>query len=202
MSESTLKARDRILLTAHELFYRHGIRATGVDRLISESGVAKLTFYRHFPSKDDLVLAFLEYRHDLWMGWFEDALARHGATPGGGLAPVCGALREWFAKPEFRGCAFINAVAEVGDAVPGVREIACRHKDDMTRVIRSLLPRRRASDAIAEFVAVAVDGSIVCAQIFGADRALASLETLLNRLEPDTVAVQQPRARARAPATR
>src|SRR6218665_2250806 len=65
-----LPARDRILVTAHQLFYRDGIRATGIDRIIAESGVAKLTFYRHFPSKDDLVLAFLDYRHDRWLAWF------------------------------------------------------------------------------------------------------------------------------------
>ena len=60
---STLPARERILVTAHELFYRDGLRATGIDRLIAESGVAKLTFYRHFPSKDDLIRTFLDYRH-------------------------------------------------------------------------------------------------------------------------------------------
>eukprot|EP01031_Cornospumella_fuschlensis_P009142 gene9142-11228_t len=61
MNDSTLPARDRILVTAHDLFYRDGIRATGIDRIIAESGVAKLTFYRHFPSKDELVKAFLNY---------------------------------------------------------------------------------------------------------------------------------------------
>ena len=84
MDLSQLPARERILVTAHALFYRDGIRATGVDRLIAESGVAKLTFYRHFPSKDDLVRAFLDYRHERWMAWLVDALGRHGARPGGG----------------------------------------------------------------------------------------------------------------------
>src|SRR6185436_2086359 len=69
---------DRILQAAHDLFYRDGIRATGIDRVIAESGVAKLTFYRQFASKDDLILAFLDYRHERWMAWFTAALARHG----------------------------------------------------------------------------------------------------------------------------
>ena len=69
-----LPARDRLLHTAHALFYRDGIRATGIDRVIAESGVTKVTFYRHFPSKNDLICAYLEYRHTGWMAWFGDAL--------------------------------------------------------------------------------------------------------------------------------
>ena len=72
-----LPARDRLLHTAHALFYRDGIRATGIDRVIAESGVTKVTFYRHFPSKNDLICAYLEYRHTGWMAWFGDALQRH-----------------------------------------------------------------------------------------------------------------------------
>src|ERR1700712_4327962 len=91
--------RERILHTAHDLFYRDGIRATGIDRVIAESGVAKVTFYRQFASKDDLILAFLDYRHERWMAWFVDALARHGGTPAA-LVPT---LREWLSSAEFRG---------------------------------------------------------------------------------------------------
>ncbi len=72
-----MSARDRILQTAHDLFYRDGIRATGIDRIIAEAQVTKVTFYRHFPSKNALVGAYLDYRHALWMGWFADALHRH-----------------------------------------------------------------------------------------------------------------------------
>src|SRR3954470_24343514 len=76
MDISALPARERILVTSHDLFYRAGIRATGIDRVIAASGVTKVTFYRHFPSKDDLVRAFLDHRHGLWMAWFVDALGR------------------------------------------------------------------------------------------------------------------------------
>src|SRR3954466_2513091 len=93
--------RQRILHTAHDLFYRDGIRATGIDRVIAESGVAKVTFYRQFASKDDLILAFLEYRHERWMTWFTQALARHG----GRTSAIAPALAEWFSGPDYRGCA-------------------------------------------------------------------------------------------------
>ena len=76
-----LSARERILLTAHDLFYSDGVRATGIDKVIAEARVTKVTFYRHFPSKNDLIRAYLDYRHERWMSWFKDALNRHG---GGG----------------------------------------------------------------------------------------------------------------------
>ena len=179
MDISTLPARERILVTAHGLFYREGIRATGVDRLIAESGVAKLTFYRHFGSKEALVRAFLNYRHERWMAWFVDALGRHGATPSGGLEPLLAALSEWFREPGFRGCAFINAVAEVGGSVPDVLAIAQRHKQEMAEVIAWLLPDGPDTQPAARAAALAVDGAIVQAQTGRAGPALVSLKSLL-----------------------
>ncbi|HSV46823.1 MAG TPA: TetR/AcrR family transcriptional regulator [Ramlibacter sp.] len=183
MDRSSPPARDRILLAAHDLFYRDGIRATGVDRIIAESGVAKLTFYRHFPSKDDLVRAFLEHRHGRWMAWFVDALGRHGAVAGGGLTPLCPALAEWFADPAFRGCAFINAVAEAGTGVPGALEIARSHKDEMRQLLADLLPAGPHQSRQAQAAVVAVDGAIVVAQMSGAQQALQGLDALLRAFE-------------------
>lgn len=183
MNLATLPARDRILVTAHDLFYRDGIRATGIDRIIAESGVAKLTFYRHFPSKDELVRSFLAYRHQRWMAWFVDALGRHGARPGGGLAPLVAALAEWFAEPAFRGCAFINAMAEVGGSAPETLAIAQQHKREMEEVIADLLPEGAMRAARARAVAMAVDGAIVRAQMTGAQPALEGLRTLLDALQ-------------------
>lgn len=182
MDLSTLSARERILVTAHDLFYRDGIRATGVDRIIAQSGVAKLTLYRHFASKDDLVRAFLDYRHARWMAWFVDALGRHGATPGSGLAPLATALSEWFADPAFRGCAFINAVTEVGASVEGVQQVAARHKQDMVDVIAALLHGGTQREARAQAAALAVDGAIVRAQMGDAAGATAGLRRLLSDL--------------------
>jgi AcrR family transcriptional regulator len=191
MDLAILSARDRILVTAHDLFYRDGIRATGVDRIIAASGVAKLTFYRHFASKDDLVRAFLDYRHERWMAWFVDALGRHGATPGGGLAPLAEAMAEWFADPAFRGCAFINAVTELGGSVGGVTQVAAQHKQDMVDVIAALLPASAqhgdaalaATQATAQAAALAVDGAIVHAQMGYAAGAAQALCRLLSELQ-------------------
>ena len=156
-----LSPAERILVTAHALFYRDGIRATGIDRVIAESGVAKKTFYRYYPAKNDLVVAFLEYRHRNWMSWFEDAVKRHGADADA-LAP---ALAEWFESDVYRGCAFINAVVEVGGTLPEAVDISRRHKLDMAAVIRTLLPASsRTAKADARALAMAVDGAIVGAQ--------------------------------------
>lgn len=182
MEAATPSARERILDTAHDLFYSEGIRATGVDRLIAESGVAKLTFYRHFPSKDDLVRAFLDHRHGRWMAWFVDALGRHGGKAGGGLAPLVPVLGEWFASPGYRGCAFINAVAEVGGMLPDTVDIARRHKEEMTGVIAELLPEGPEREARALAAALAVDGAIVRAQAGESAAALAGLEKVARAL--------------------
>ena len=175
--------RERILLTAHDLFYRDGLRATGIDRIIAESGVAKLTFYRCFTSKDELIRTFLDYRHERWMAWFVDALGRHGAAAGSGLAPLLPALAEWFADPLFRGCAFINAMAEVGASQPGITQIVQSHKQDMQQVIAGLLPAGPGQQALASAAALAVDGAIVRAQMEGGEPARAGLRLLLDALD-------------------
>ena len=188
MDISALPARERILLTAHDLFYADGIRATGIDRVIAASGVTKVTFYRHFPSKDDLVRAFLDHRHARWMAWFVDALGRRGAHEragdAGALLLLSEVMAEWFADPAFRGCAFINAVAEVGGSVEGAAERAREHKREMVEVIAGLLPAALpARMALAQAAALGVDGAIVKAQMGGAALAREAVDDLRRLLE-------------------
>jgi AcrR family transcriptional regulator len=189
-----LPPRERILRTAHELFYRDGIRATGIDRVIAESGVAKLTFYRQFDSKDALVRAFLDARHARWTAWFVDALARHGGTP----RAIVPALREWFASPDYRGCAFLNSVGELGPAQPAVMAIARAHKRAMTGAIAALLPAVPGRAARARAIALAVDGAIVQAQYLASPAA--ALQALRDVLEALDAAAPAPgRRRAARP---
>jgi len=177
--EPVLTPRERILRTAHDLFYREGVRATGIDRIILESHVTKVTFYRHFPGKKDLVLAFLDQRHRRWMSWFDDALARHGGTP---LAMVH-AMSEWFADPGFRGCAFINTAGELGGSMPEVLAITRSHKEQVVSAIEALLPggETRRVDALA--LCVAMDGAIVRAAFDAEpDQALLALRTIVQSM--------------------
>lgn len=109
-------ARERLLATAYELFSWRGIRDVGVDEIISRSGVAKATFYRHFPSKDALALAFLERREHLWTRSFVEAEARRrGTTAEERLLAIFDVFDDWFRRPEdFDTCSFINVLLEMG----------------------------------------------------------------------------------------
>lgn len=163
-SVSALPARQRILVTTHDLFYRHGIRATGIDRVIAESGVTKVTFYRHFPSKAELIHVYLNYRHQLWIDWFRGALVRHGVAKVGTMA-LLPTLKEWFGDERFRGCAFINAAVELGTTDIAVLDICRRHKAELVDMIAATLPIGPHRLAIAHSIALAVDGAVMHVQL-------------------------------------
>src|SRR4051794_31831389 len=106
-------ARERILAAAYELFSRRGIRAVGIDAIITESGVARMTLYRHFASKDELVLAFLQRREELWTRrWLQGEVERRSADPAQRLLAIFDVFDTWFRRPDFEGCAFINVMLE------------------------------------------------------------------------------------------
>jgi AcrR family transcriptional regulator len=114
--------RERVLETAYELFSRHGTRAVGVDRIIAESGVAKMTLYRNFASKDDLILAFLERREERWTReWLQATVERRAETPAQRLLAIFDTFAEWFARDDFEGCSFINVMLEIDDPGSPVR---------------------------------------------------------------------------------
>lgn len=158
-----LNARDRILRTAHDLFYSVGIRATGVDRLIAEAGVTKTTFYRHFPSKNQLILAFLEYRHEIWIQWFKTAVKKHKDL----ADSLSSAMEEWFVKEDFRGCAFINSLSEMAKDIPKVSDIVSQHKSEIAGVLQSRLPKTANSEQQSQAIVMVMDGAIIRAQYSG-----------------------------------
>ncbi|WP_311791075.1 MULTISPECIES: TetR/AcrR family transcriptional regulator [Pantoea] len=152
-------ARDRILTTAQRLFYQQGIRATGIDRVIAEAGVTKVTFYRHFPAKNQLIATVLDLRHQRWMQGFQQALAQipllQHALPA--------ALKSWFDEEDYRGCAFINASAELGDSLPDIGELIRRHKREMAEAIAlRLVPEERRKTGQIMLLA---EGAIVRVQL-------------------------------------
>lgn len=180
MTPTPPSARERILRTAHDLFYQNGVRATGVDRIIAESGVAKLTFYRHFPSKNDLIRSYLEDRHTRWMNWFVSAIALHGGGPDA-IVPL---MAEWLEDPTFRGCAFLNSVSELADSLPEVLEMTQRHKNALIDTIASLLPETPQRKALAQAMALAIDGAIVRTQFDGTPEiALEGLQLIMQALK-------------------
>jgi len=116
---SVADARERIVDIAYELFARRGIRDVGINELISRAGVAKATFYRHFASKDDLVLAFLERRDRVWtLDLVVAGARRRGGTPTEQLLAIFDVFGDWFRRDDFEACSFINILLEMGASHP------------------------------------------------------------------------------------
>jgi AcrR family transcriptional regulator len=154
-------ARDRILDTAFRLFYARGLRAVGVDLLIAESGVAKATFYKHFPGKDDLVLAYLDRVDEVWTGQLHAAAAAAGDDPGDQLVGLFDALAGACRRDGYRGCGFLNAAAE---SVPGtpVHERTVAHKRQVREWVQGLAADAGAQDpaGLARSLTLLLDGGL------------------------------------------
>jgi AcrR family transcriptional regulator len=154
-------ARERILETAFRLFYARGIRAVGVDLIIAESGVAKATFYKHFPAKDDLVLAYLDKVDGIWTGQLRAAAEAAGEDPADQLVGLFDALGTACRRDGYRGCAFLNAAAE---AVPGtpVHERTVAHKRAVLSWVRGLATDAGAADpdGLARALTLLLDGGL------------------------------------------
>ncbi len=120
-------ARERVLDAASELFYREGIRAVGIDTIIARAGVAKMTFYHHFKSKDLLVVEFLRRRDERWRRWLAETVERLSPDPRERPLAIFDALAGRFANPDYRGCAFINTVAETADPGHAARHAVLEH---------------------------------------------------------------------------
>ena len=131
--------RERVLETAYELFSRHGTRAVGVDRIIAESGVAKMTLYRNFASKDDLILAFLERREERWTrDWLQATVEGRAEAPAQRLLAIFDTFGEWFAREDFEGCSFINVMLEIDDPGSPVRRESVRQLSEIRGFIGGL----------------------------------------------------------------
>ena len=142
--------RERVLETAYRLFSKHGTRAVGVDRIIAESGVAKMTLYRNFASKDDLILAFLELREERWTrGWLQDSVERRASTPAQRLLAIFDVFGEWFARDDFEGCSFINVMLELDDPGSPVRRESVRQLSEIRGFIGALAREAGVQDADA-----------------------------------------------------
>ena len=162
---SALPASDRILETAYELFSRRGIRDVGVDEVIERAGVAKATLYRHFRSKDDLVIAFLKRREQRWtLDWVEAEARRRGSSPEEQLLAIFDAFDDWFRREDFEACAFINVLLELGPEHPAGKA-SIRHLENIRWVVRGLAEEAglRDTDSFARSWHILMKGSIVSA---------------------------------------
>ena len=154
-------ARERILGAAFTLFYARGIRAVGVDLIIAESGVAKATFYKHFPSKDDLVVAYLDKVDGVWSGQLREAARAAGPEAADQLVGLFDALSTACRRDGYRGCAFLNAAAESQPGTP-IHDRTVAHKTSVLEWVRDLAERAEARDpaALARSLTLLLDGGL------------------------------------------
>jgi len=192
VSARPASARERIDQTAYELFSRHGIRAVGVDTVVAHSGVAKMTLYRHYPSKDKLALAFLRRREALWTrAWLQEEVERRARKPGERLLMVFDAFDKWFRRPDFEACSFAKALLEQSDPRHPVRHAAVRHIETLHALLRQWAEdaSARDSDRIARQWLILMTGAIIAAYAGDLDAAKRAREVGTVLLAREGVAI-------------
>ncbi|AMO75347.1 transcriptional regulator, TetR family [Pseudomonas citronellolis] len=183
-SSKASSKREQLLNTALELFYREGYHATGIDRILAESGVAKMTLYKHFKSKDELIMAALEERHARTLRRFGDAPRR---APREAILAVFDNLHGYLHEDGFSGCAFIHAAAEFHDRGHPIHRQAAEHKGFVEAFFRRQLEALGVHEPgkLARQLQYLLEGVLVMAHMHGpADQALEArevAETLLRQ---------------------
>ena len=181
------RPRERILDSAYDLFSHRGISAVGIEELIARASVAKATLYRHFPSKNDLVLAFLQRREERWTyGWVEQEARLRGDTPEESLLAIFDLFDEWFHRDDFEGCSFVNVLLETADRESDIGAASAMHLENIRGVIRTLAEEAGLRD-VEEFALtfhILMKGSIVQAgegDLDAAKRAKRMARTLIDQ---------------------
>jgi AcrR family transcriptional regulator len=166
----TESVRDRILNTARDLFYKEGARSVGVDTVVAQSGVAKTSLYRWFPSKDALIVAVLEQeRKDRWTGWDRTA-QQSDPEPRARLRAHLTGVARYVSSSHFRGCPFMNVTAEFADPEHPARQLAREEMEELRRRLRGLvdnIPGVPDPEQLTEQLLLLVDGAFSSAQALG-----------------------------------
>jgi len=176
-------ARERILEAAGRLFLRDGFRAVGVDTIIAEAGVAKMTLYAHFPSKDDLIVAYLERANEQFWEWLDGASAGVDA-PRARLVAMFDAVGKLANSPQCLGCTFQGTAAEFPDPEHPGHRVALAHKQAVLARLRALAREAglRAPEALAEQLLLLMDGAWVAARMFGPHNPAGQVATAARAL--------------------
>lgn len=159
--------RDRLLDSAERLVYRHGVHGVGIDAILADAKVAKMSLYKHFRSKEALVVAMLERRNEAWMMWFVERTNRLASRAGGPVPAMFDALGEWFRRPDFHGCAFVNCAAEFPDPRHPIRRVAERHKKALKAAVVAACRQSRINTSMASALYLLVEGAITAALVEG-----------------------------------
>lgn len=172
-------ARQRILDVVCDLFYREGIRAVGIDTIVERSGVAKMTLYRYFPSKDDLIVAYLEDRNRAFWNWFERAISQHTESPREQLLALFSALAVLAEQPTCLGCPFLNTATEFPQRDHVGHQVAVAHKKAVRDRLADLAYKAgaRNSTQLADQLLLLMDGVYMATRLFGPGGSASAVKT-------------------------
>lgn len=178
------KKRDNILDTAEKLFYEEGFHATGIDRVVEQAGVARMTLYNHFASKEALVEAVLKRRHERYFAMLEEAVVDARARGKEPLLALVEAHCQWLGTIGTHGCLFLRAVAEYEAHAPSVHGLALEYKQALITWIGKLAPSSQAahSHCTAEELFLILEGANALVQVIGPARAIQHTHGLTRRL--------------------
>ena len=176
--------RDLLIETALDLFCRDGFHATGIDKILAESGVAKMTLYNHFTSKDELILAALHRRDEMFRNDLRRKVEKRAKTPRRRLLAIFDVLGDWMASRDFNGCTFINASAEYGKRDDPIHAAAVEHKRLIGAFVRELTEASgvKDPDALAQGLMLLMEGAIVMAYVADDPHAAANAKTAAKTL--------------------
>jgi len=161
--------RQKILETAGDLFFRQGYRAVGVDTIVKETGIAKMTLYRHFPSKDDLIVAYLEQVNWQMQDWMDESVRPHAGRPRDQLIAIFNALQVLIKSPLCYGCAFMLTAAEFPELDSPGHKVALAHKQSVRERFESLAVQAGARQPknLADQLLLLMDGAFAAVRMFG-----------------------------------
>lgn len=163
-----MTTREKLIQAGHEIFYREGFLAVGLDRLLNEVGCSKQTFYNHFESKDDLIVAVIDEHHRWWSGEVRERIQRAaGPDPRSQLLGIFDVIEEIMHDPEYHGCIYINAAVEFPQSHHPAHQSARRAKAETRNLLEDLSERAGASDppTLAAEIDIIIEGALITHQI-------------------------------------
>lgn len=178
------ESRQSVLRAASDLFYARGITGVAMSDIRDASGVSMRRLYTMYPSKRDLVAAWLADRHETWMAWFTTTVERHIASGADPVMATFDAIADWVTAPGYRGCAFINSLAEANEIDDSHRTIIAAHKRDLIEYLANLasLGHPGAPAWLPTALGVIVDGAIVQCTIFASTEPLGAARSTVHQL--------------------
>lgn len=176
--------RDELVRKALQAFYRNGFQATGMDMLVTETGISKTSMYKHFRTKEDLIHAVLRLRDEEFRNWLYRRIEDWAATPRAQLIALFDALEEWFDEPDYRSCLFIKASCEYQDADHAIHRQSVDHVQMLERHLTALAEKASLAEpgALARQLLLLMDGAIVTAHFGHTDNPAQDAKQAAERL--------------------